>query len=189
VASNPKPTRWFPRAPYQSKIVEAYHATTAASAKKIVEQGHFHPSDNPWDWLGAGAYFFETEHRAREWALDHFPEDPMIVHVKVKLGHSIDLDDNRWAPALHACWKEVEKTNVVAKNRGLRHDRDRVVLDKLATIWRPDTIRSSFEEGVKVLPQSEFTERKHAQLLVRNQENCIRIVGLIRVPGASQDGR
>ncbi len=45
-----------------------YHGTTLEAAQKIVTGG-FLPSNNPWEWLGHGIYFWQdAPNRARDWA-------------------------------------------------------------------------------------------------------------------------
>lgn len=40
-------------------IVCGYHGTTLARADAILENGQFQLSQNPWDWLGDGVYFWQ----------------------------------------------------------------------------------------------------------------------------------
>jgi hypothetical protein len=45
-----------------------YHGTSRAKARNILENGFF-ASDNDYDWLGTGIYFFQDAAiRAKQWA-------------------------------------------------------------------------------------------------------------------------
>ena len=42
------------------RVVVGYHGCDKAVVEKVLLQSqHLNPSDNPWDWLGKGIYFWE----------------------------------------------------------------------------------------------------------------------------------
>lgn len=50
----------------------AYHGCDASVAKRILEDDTFKKSQNKYDWLGEGVYFWEYgADRARRWATEH----------------------------------------------------------------------------------------------------------------------
>jgi hypothetical protein len=50
-------------------IVYGYHGTSRTKAANILKQG-FLASDNDYDWLGTGIYFFQDAPiRATQWAI------------------------------------------------------------------------------------------------------------------------
>src|SRR5579863_9508112 len=51
------------------RLVVGYHGTSATHAEVIVREGLFQPSENDYDWLGHGIYFWEEAPcRAWRWA-------------------------------------------------------------------------------------------------------------------------
>lgn len=50
------------------------------------------PSDKPYDWVGPGVYFWESDpQRAWEWAENRYPENPGVVGAVIDLGQCLDL--------------------------------------------------------------------------------------------------
>jgi hypothetical protein len=59
--------------------VYGYHGTSRTKAMSILNNG-FRVSDNDYDWLGTGIYFFQdAPARAGAWAKEQYPEDPIAV--------------------------------------------------------------------------------------------------------------
>jgi hypothetical protein len=53
---------------YDRQVI-GYHACERAVADRLLGGDAFRPSQNEWDWLGAGVYFWEFGHqRAYDWA-------------------------------------------------------------------------------------------------------------------------
>ncbi len=82
----------------------AYHGCDRALAEKIISgKQHVKISQNEYDWLGGGAYFFENDPlRALEWAERiakrpqhplHRIEKPAVVGAILNLGNCLDLTD------------------------------------------------------------------------------------------------
>lgn len=154
--------------------MEAYHGTTREAAGAIVESQSIHVSDTPDEWLGRGAYFFQGSiHRAREWAQRHHPDSPAVVCARVKLGHCIDLLDNRWKHPIEAIAEEIESEGPGYRNEGKRHQLDCEIMNRLAEIWEPQTIRAAYHEGEPVEPGSAFRSATHIQLAVREPEKNV----------------
>jgi len=78
--------------------VTGYHGTSAEAARKILE-GDFKPSENSWEWLGHGIYFWQdAPYRALEWArswLSHkgYQGPLTVVAAEIDLRNFIDLLD------------------------------------------------------------------------------------------------
>lgn len=50
------------------------------------------PSENEWDWLGTGAYFWESDPlRAFEWALEQSTRPRGTIRESAVIGAAIDL--------------------------------------------------------------------------------------------------
>jgi len=74
-------------------LVAGYHGCDIRVARKVISlKDSLHPSQNRWDWLGHGLYFWEDSlTRARRWAeAESKQRDSKIKHPAV-LGSVIDL--------------------------------------------------------------------------------------------------
>lgn len=75
-----------------------YHGTTLEVARKLLQED-FLPSDNDWEWLGYGVYFWQdAPSRARTWARDWHArkgyDGPVaVIAAKVSLRGFLDLLD------------------------------------------------------------------------------------------------
>jgi hypothetical protein len=66
----------------------------------ILENG-FRASDNDYDWLGTGIYFFQDAPlRAKQWATQQHPKNPAVIRSSIRLENCIDLLDIGWHPSL-----------------------------------------------------------------------------------------
>jgi hypothetical protein len=79
-----------------SAFVLGYHGCDKAVAEKVLSsREHLAPSDNDYDWLGSGIYFWENNaRRALDWAR-FAQENPKITRAKIGIpfviGAIIDL--------------------------------------------------------------------------------------------------
>ena len=87
------------------------HGTSATHAAVILRDG-FLPSDNDYDCLGTGVYFFEDGlTQARAWAERAHPGEPAVVQADVRLEDCIDLKDSvGWVPVLAQAHDELLRT-------------------------------------------------------------------------------
>jgi hypothetical protein len=73
--------------------VFGYHGTSKEKAKTILSEG-FRVSDNDYDWLGEGVYFFQdAPYRAMQWANQLHPQHPPVIRAVIQLDNCIDLLD------------------------------------------------------------------------------------------------
>jgi hypothetical protein len=80
--------------------VYGYHGTSQTKALSILDRG-FRASDNDYDWLGTGIYFFQDAPlRAKQWATEQYPQDPAVICSRIELDSCIDLFDVSWVPIL-----------------------------------------------------------------------------------------
>lgn len=181
-----------------------YHGCDRATAQKAVLEGvSILHSDRDYDWLGPGAYFWESDPtRALEWArwkkqIGAYKE-PAVIGAVIDLRNCLDLvsrDDIELLRAAHKSFLQVQaKAGLpIPKNgnpKGAK-DKDRVlrfldcavlrhlheILDQLATsdpsIEKFDTVRGMFVEGGKAYAGSGIYRKSHVQLAVRNPA-CIK---------------
>ncbi len=80
--------------------VYGYHGTSQSKAASILQNG-FLASDNDYDWLGTGIYFFQDAPlRAKQWATEQHPQEPAVICARIQLDSCIDLFDVKCFPIL-----------------------------------------------------------------------------------------
>lgn len=169
----------YPRAPYLTEVVTGYHGTSRQAARQILDTQQFQISESKFEWLGDGAYFFQSSiHRARQWAEENHDE-PAVVCADIELGHCIDLLDNRWVPPIRVAEQNLQESAEAADerppyNKGKMHLLDNKVINRLAEIWRPQTVRAAFAEGHAMMPGDAFGDALHIQIGVRSPDEVIR---------------
>jgi hypothetical protein len=92
--------------------VDGFHGTTGAKAETIVREG-FDQSENDFDWLGSGVYFYQdgpyrAEKWALEWAVKRYGGEAAVVGATIMLERStlMDLIDMLWSERLRTFYKE-----------------------------------------------------------------------------------
>ena len=96
------------------RVVLAYHGCDAAVAERLLAGEPFHRSENDYDWLGAGVYFWEYgADRALQFARDQQRRgkvaEPAVVGALVQLGNCFDLMDTVYTEDLAAAFQGVSR--------------------------------------------------------------------------------
>ena len=184
---SPKPTKLH-RAP---GFVYGYHGCTVEIAKRILGGESFLVSENAWDWLGRGVYFWEyAPFRANEWAIDRAERmgaEPAVLEATIDLGNCLNLLDTEHTFGLKEAFASFEQQ--MLSSRHLRntgagaHFLDRFVVDTYCDFIagrgsRFQTVRGCFPEGQPFFPSSKILSKAHVQVAVRNAE-CIRAVRMV----------
>ena len=174
-----------------------FHGTDEETVHKILNdrKSHLRPSANEHDWLGGGIYFWENDPvRAHSFSKERMKwkgitgKKPAVIGAVIDLGLCLNFFDQ---PALmelgegHAELKaDFDAMGIdlpVNGNEGRLWARDldcavvEAVHDLRAKAGLPsyDTVRSAFQEGKQVYPGTQFRERHHIQIAVRNA-SCIK---------------
>jgi hypothetical protein len=162
-------------------VIRGYHGTSATQAAVILRDG-FLSSDNDYDCLGNGVYFFEDGlAQARAWARRAHPSEPAVVQADVRLENCMDLKDGLgWGPLLAQAHDELLR---VSREQGLPLPRqtsatrrlDRVVVELTVAILEREGIRiraarGVFAEGAPAFPGSFLSEGSHVQVAVRDTD-------------------
>jgi hypothetical protein len=187
-----------------TSFVLGYHGCDNSVARKAVLEGAaLLQSDQAYDWLGPGAYFWESDPtRALEWAKSHADrrhyKEPTVIGAVIDLGNCLDLvsrEDVKLYRDAHRSFMKVSKLSglPLPKNRNPKgsRDKDRLLryLDcavfrhlheiieasgrKDPTVEPFDTVRGMFVEGGKVFSGSGIYAKSHVQIAVRNI-SCIK---------------
>ena len=150
------------------------------------------PSENQWDWLGPGAYFWEQNPgRALEYAIECADgkqvfsgsiKTPFVIGAIIELGNCLNLLEPNSVSILKKAYEGLNEITVLAgdkmpKNKGANRALDCAVIQYVhqsrkndSTLQPYDTIRSAFLEGKEVYPTSFFTERLHIEICVLNPD-------------------
>jgi hypothetical protein len=176
-------------------LVIGYHGCDVRVARKVISlEERLKPSQNAWDWLGHGVYFWEdSRSRAYRWALAESQrqgskiKSPAVLGAIIFLGHCLNLTD---AVALaqvktaHEAYAGFCRSAHVqtAQNSGpdLRaRYLDCAVMEtlhqlRLEEVKQPyDTIRGFFMEGKELYDKAGFRELDHIQICVRSPNQII----------------
>jgi len=147
-------------------------------------------SNNIWDWLGEGIYFWEQNPaRALEYAIESsmkkqfnkIPiQTPFVIGAIIELGNCLNLVEPESLATLKEAFAGLEGImneagKSVPKNEKNNRRLDSAVFKHLHASRRKnssipfDTIRCAFNEGDPIYPGANFTTRLHLQLCVINR--------------------
>ena len=191
-----------------SALVLGYHGCDRGVGERILGSGgHLRPSENDYDWLGSGIYFWEDNpSRALEWAafVRDNPKfsrarirDPFVIGAVIDPGNCLDLLETdsiriveaaylRLAAALSAAGVPMPKNQRQGNEWAVRRLDCAVVIhvhefNAQAGEAEFDTVRAAFVEGEPLYPGAGFHRRTHIQLCVRSTSQ---IIGYFRPHGS-----
>lgn len=173
-------------------IAIGYHGCERAVGEAILSgKATIRPSENSYDWLGHGAYFWESNRtRASEWAEGH-AKKPFVVGAVISLGRCLDLtsgDSLEVLKAYHGLMVDdlTAQGKPVPTNRRkgkgdewLLRDLDCAVIEFLHEAREAEqllpytTVRGVFFEGEELYPGAGFREHNHIQICVRDQGSIL----------------
>ncbi|MGJ5815157.1 hypothetical protein [Paludibaculum fermentans] len=182
-----------------SSFVLGYHGCDRQVGESLLKGAPFEPSNNEYDWLGPGIYFWEANpRRGLEFAHESSKRklssinEPFVVGAVVELGLCLDLTTSSGVDWMRIAYKSLVEVSLAAgvplsanSSDQLRRNLDCAVVRRLHSILAdrrlpaPDTIKGVFTEGGPAYPGAGFLEKTHIQIAVCNQ-SCIK--GVFRVP-------
>ena len=174
-------------------LVLGFHGCRKSTYDAVIKDGeHLKPSDNDYDWLGNGIYFWENSfERAHDWATVKYGEDARVVGAVLDLGYCLNLTDYASTGVLKRGYEFLlsmskrynftipENRNGRSKTDILLRNLDCAVIEQIHEHNRRmnqtpyDSIRGMFTEGEAVYPGAGFVEKTHTQICVVNP-NCIK---------------
>ena len=178
-----------------ASFVLGYHGCDAETARKVVNREEpLQPSDKKYDWLGHGAYFWESDpQRAREWAREAKARGrlntPAVIGAVIDLGNCLDLlsrENIELVRLAHQLFVQEQQQSglAVPENRGLGDEPDKILrfLDRAVIQFlheaiekgggdQFDSVRGLFPEGAPLYEGAGFRERTHVQIAVCNLES------------------
>jgi hypothetical protein len=180
-----------------NNLILGFHGCDQSIYDEIIKNNtKLVPSENTYDWLGHGIYFWENNlKRAWEWALIRQKagkiQKAAVIGVVLDLGYCLNLIESDSLQIVKSGYeilcKSYENSNKpLPKNRPIKNsvdlllrDLDCAVIETIhafnsATNEKPyDSIRAVFMEGNELYPNSGFREKNHIQICIRNP-NCIK---------------
>lgn len=186
-----------------TSFVLGYHGCDLDTAEQILSgAAEIQPSNTDFDWLGPGAYFWESDpRRALEWADWKISRGayrkPAVIGAVIDLRNCLDLlarDDLQQVRAAHQSFLAMRQKSDLGmpENKSVldQPDIDRVLryldcavikhLHEILSIQAKqdnrvqpfDTVRGMFTEGGALYEGSAFLEKTHVQIAVINS-SCI----------------
>lgn len=191
-------------------FVLGFHGCDESLVKAVISgKKDLNPSENDYDWLGHGMYFWESDHeRALAWAkhLQKHPErgkvvikKPAVLGAIIDLGHCLNLIESHSLSLIQGAYnsfkvlqessgQELPKNTPLKNSEDLlKRNLDCAVIEYFHTWWSDqkqesfDSVRGVFWEGSELYPNAGFKEKNHIQICVRNP-NCIKGYFLPRKP-------
>jgi hypothetical protein len=150
------------------------------------------PSDNSYDWLGSGIYFWENSYaRALDWAVSRYEDSAAVIGAVIDLGHCLNLTDFENAAIVRNGYISLkaevqgnhmsmpQNKNVKDNDDWLIRDLDCAVINQIHILNEQmnqdpfDSVRGIFTEGKPVYPGAGFRGKTHVQLCIRSAK-CIK---------------
>jgi len=172
---------------HYARTVYGYHGCSATTAESVLSGAPFAQSENAYDWLGAGVYFWEYGlDRAWKWAKEHQPDEPAVVGAHIQLGDCFDLLDTRFTDTLKELapiYAESIRATGVALPQNAGKQLKLRYLDCAVVNWalnflegrgqRYQSVRCAFLEGEPVYDdgagaKSQIFLETHIQIAVRD---------------------
>jgi len=163
----------------------------------ILHPNRIHMSAHDYEWLGHGFYVWENNYdRALDWASNHYPKfkEPFAIGVVYTLEKCLDLTDKHFIELLSMDYPEFlldlkRMGTSVPQNTDLKGmpnpsgvlrfldcfliEHVHSVNDIAEDIPYFDSVRGAFTEGVPAYPGTQFGDKNHIQVCVRNKK-CIK---------------
>jgi hypothetical protein len=189
---------------FATSFVLGYHGCDEEIGERILRSDdHVGVSSNRYDWLGAGAYFWENSpERARTWAafLTKHPPDserrisePFVIGAIIDLGNCLDLTDASSLEIVRSGYDEFQRANAIAGSELpanepahgddgdlVKRHLDCAVINFVHLLrererLKPfDSVRGVFTEGGPLYPGANIMAKTHVQVCVRDPKARIR---------------
>lgn len=180
---------------YQSFDVIGFHSCDREVGIKLLNgEAELIPSQNDWDWLGPGSYFWEQDPgRALQYATEtaqgkqknkKAAKIPFVIGTIISLGKCLNLVEstslNILSESYYGLKQMMDESGFpMPVNKDSNRTLDCAVIqyihktNKDTGLPAYDTIRCAFPEGEEAFPGSMITSRLHIQLCVCNPD-CIK---------------
>lgn len=179
-------------------LVIGFHGCDRQLAEDVVAgKAELKPSNNDYDWLGPGIYFWENNYnRALNWAMERAKKSKRIqnagvIGAVIDLGFCLDLMDGACLDAIKMAHEALvmsfwKRGFPLPKNENIGNSKDLLlrkldcavilsahILSQISNGRQYDSVRSLFAEGGALYDNSGFVAKNHIQICVCNP-NCIK---------------
>lgn len=173
-----------------ARVIVGYHGCERKLADGLltgkIPIAEWNKSDNAFDWLGEGIYFWEhSPTRAFRWATERFGRHAAVIGAVIQLSACFDLLDEKITTLLSRSYPKFAESYIASgktlpvnkgKDQKLRELDCAVINDCVRRMglrqFPFDTVRGAFLEGSPVFPGTTISAETHIQLAVRNPD-CI----------------
>jgi hypothetical protein len=188
-------------------LILGFHGCDKAVADEVINgKAELKFSENTFDWLGKGIYFWEySAERAFDYANEvslhkkgsNVINEPAILGAVIDLGYCLDLIEFKNLAILKRNFDYFKTTcdssgTDLPKNKAIGGTNDLLLRDldcaiieflhqsRIDTDERPyDSVKGVFLEGKDLYPNAGFKEKNHIQICIRNP-NCLKGFSLPR---------
>ena len=180
----------------RNMYVIGFHGCGKSVRDKILIENSMEPSQNDYDWLGKGCYFWENDYdRALSFASEKAKrediENPVVLGAFIDLGCCLDLLNIKYLKELKGSYDllneifelqgEMLPVNIVPNwnkyGDMILRPLDRLVIEHYAdnnpSGTKFDSVRGVFWEGEDLYAGAGMKEKNHIQISVRNID-CIK---------------
>jgi len=183
--------------PSRPGLLMGFHGCEKSVRDSIVSgSSMLKASENGYDWLGAGFYFWENNYdRALEFAQNPPGKKkfkvPSVLGAVIDLEYCLDLLDTRYLRLVKKSYFNfISSAGIdgieIPRNRTVKGSTDKLlreldcaVIENLHDMQRQtkfesfDSFRGVFVEGDELYPGAGFHDKNHIQICIRNP-NCIK---------------
>lgn len=179
-------------------ITIGYHGCDQDIGESLLAGQPFEFSNNKWDWLGPGIYFWESNPRRamsfiKEQQARRKIDEPFVVGAAFSLGNCIDTLSENCLEGLQQAYQKLKilmdatKTPMPVNKGGsdlLLRELDCAVINTLHSMIKKecqptiDSLRGLYHEGGPLYLGSGFYRKSHVQICITNID-CIK--GVFRV--------
>lgn len=152
------------------------------------------PSENSWDWLGPGSYFWEQDpSRSLQYATENAAgkqknrqpaKTPFVIGAIIELGNCLNLVESTSLQILTEAYTALKELSdksgrQLPVNKENNRALDCAVINYIHKAQKDagepsyDSVRCAFPEGEEAYPGAMITSRLHIQICICNPE-CIK---------------
>ncbi|MDR3305344.1 MAG: hypothetical protein LBS85_04845 [Clostridiales Family XIII bacterium] len=174
-------------------LIFGFHGCDKETYRKVTKKSRpLLPSNNAYDWLGSGIYFWENSYaRALDWAGNRYENDAAVIGAVLDLGHCLNLTDYENAAIVRNGYislkAEVQSNHLsMPQNKNIKDNDDWLIRDLDCAVINQvhilndvlgkepfDSVRGIFTEGKPIYPGAGFRGKTHVQLCIRSAK-CIK---------------
>jgi hypothetical protein len=183
----------------RANLILGFHGCEKSEQQKLIsDPSYIRASNDSYDWLGHGMYFWENNPtRGLLWAEQKRDagtlKEPAVIGAVIELGRCLDLLDSKSIDLLRTCFDlfktdsekldkpipvNIDHPKLAGHDKVLRY-LDCAVIEYAHVFLKSkgeppyDSVRAAFTEGGPIYPGAGFNDKTHIQICIINP-NCIK---------------